>query len=125
VLTEIGVQILIVFAGGSAFQVTRINSKEWGISLALGAVSIPLGALVRLLPNKLFSDLFEKIGLFSAPKSTLPSTNPNADGWTNAISLVRDNLGTFAQVRGGRLRSSSFIGKSRLVTMKPEPQLSL
>jgi P-type Ca2+ transporter type 2C len=123
--TEIGIQILIVFVGGAAFQVTPINGKEWGISLALGIVSIPLGALVRLLPNKPFDTLFEKMGLFGAPKSALPSINPDAEGWTSAISLVRDNLGTFANLRGGRLRSSSFVGKSRSAIVKHEPQLSL
>ncbi|KAG1804284.1 hypothetical protein EV424DRAFT_1300201, partial [Suillus variegatus] len=50
-LIEIAVQVVIVFIGGTAFQVTCIAGREWGISLALGFVSIPLGALIRLLPN--------------------------------------------------------------------------
>jgi P-type Ca2+ transporter type 2C len=52
---EIVVQILIVFVGGAAFQVTRIGGRESGIALVLGVVSIPLGALVRLLPSKKIS----------------------------------------------------------------------
>ncbi|KAJ7931426.1 Ca-transporting ATPase [Mycena leptocephala] len=103
-LIEIGAQIVIVFVGGAAFEVTPIGGREWGISLALGFVSIPLGALIRLLP----SDPFE-------------SPNPDTVGW-NAITRVRDNLNTFANVRGGRVRSSSFVIKSRTARLSQEKE---
>ncbi|KAJ4479980.1 Ca-transporting ATPase [Lentinula aciculospora] len=112
-LIEIVVQVLIVFVGGSAFQVARVDGKVWGISLALGFVSIPLGALIRLLPNEPFENLFNKLGLFGKSSDILPSSMPDQEGWHGAISLVRDNLSTFSHVRGGRLRSSSFVVKSR------------
>lgn len=111
---EIGVQVLIVFVGGDAFQVTTIPGREWGISLALGIVSIPLGLVVRLLPNEPFEKFFTWTGLLGRQKQELPITSAEAEeGWHGAISLVRDNLTTFANVRGGRLRSSSFVVKSR------------
>ncbi|KAL1746915.1 hypothetical protein HDZ31DRAFT_80850 [Schizophyllum fasciatum] len=113
-LLEICIQIVIVFVGGAAFQVTRIGGREWGISLALGVVSIPLGALIRLLPTPPFQWLFQKVGLFGK-REVLPTTSPEAeeDKWAGAVSLVHDNLGTFANIRGGRVRSSSFVIKSR------------
>ncbi len=117
---EIAVQVLIVFVGGNAFQVTRIAGREWGISLALGFGSLPLGVLVRLLPNGPFERVFRKLGLFGRSKSFLPTQDPESDGWNHAISLVRDNLKFFASVRGGRLRSSSFVAKSRLAKIHPE-----
>ncbi|KAJ6544760.1 calcium-transporting ATPase [Mycena vulgaris] len=112
-LIEIGGQVAIVFVGGAAFEVTPIGGREWGISLALGVVSIPLGALIRLLPSEPFEKLFKRLGLLGRP-DVLPTTSPNPDtvGW-NAITRVRDNLNTFANVRGGRVRSSSFVIKSR------------
>ncbi|EGN98945.1 hypothetical protein SERLA73DRAFT_90032 [Serpula lacrymans var. lacrymans S7.3] len=110
-LLEIAVQVLIVFIGGAAFQVTRIGGREWGISLALGFVSIPLGALIRILPNGPFERLFVKMRLFPNSK-VLPTSRADVE-WNAAIELVRDNLATFAHVRGGRLRSSSFVVKSR------------
>jgi hypothetical protein len=55
---EIAVQVTIIFIGSTAFQVTHIGGREWGISLALGFASIPLGALIRLLPNQPFERLF-------------------------------------------------------------------
>ncbi|KAJ3873469.1 Ca-transporting ATPase [Lentinula edodes] len=112
-LIEIVVQVLIVFVGGSAFQVTRVDGKVWGISLALGFVSIPLGALIRILPNEPFEKLFAKLGLFGKSSEVLPTSTVDQEGWHGAISLVRDNLSTFSHVRGGRLRSSSFVVKSR------------
>ncbi|KAJ7494644.1 Ca-transporting ATPase [Mycena galericulata] len=121
-LIEIGAQILIVFFGGAAFEVTTIGGREWGISLALGVVSIPLGVLVRLLPSDPFERLFKWLGLLGSP-DILPTTAPNPDnvGW-NAITRVRDNLGTFANVRGGRVRSSSFVIKSRTARLSQEKE---
>jgi Ca2+-transporting ATPase len=113
-IIEIGVQILIVFVGGAAFQVTRIGGREWGISLALGVVSIPLGALIRLMPSEPFEKGFKRLGLLGQDR-VLPSIRPEAEAWSDASALVRDNLGTFANIRGGRMRSSSFVVKSRLM----------
>jgi len=58
-------QIIIIFVGGSAFSVTRLNGVQWAVSLILGTLSLPAGALLRLLPNKYLEPLF-------APLSRLP-----------------------------------------------------
>ncbi|KIK55333.1 hypothetical protein GYMLUDRAFT_248753 [Collybiopsis luxurians FD-317 M1] len=121
-LIEIVVQILIVFVGGAAFQVTRVGGEVWGISLALGFVSIPLGALIRLLPNEPFERLFNKIGLFGKPE-VLPTSTVDREGWNGAITFVRDNLSTFSQIRGGRLRSSSFVVRSRSAKLSRDQEL--
>lgn len=110
---EIGVQVLIVFVGGAAFQVTPIGGREWGLSIAFGFLSIPIGFLLRLIPDEPLEKWLVKLHLMAKPDSALPVTNPDQAGWNPAINLVRDNLETFANIRGGRLRSSSFVGKSR------------
>ncbi|KAH9945065.1 calcium-translocating P-type ATPase [Epithele typhae] len=122
-LLEIAVQILIVFVGGAAFQVTRIGGREWGISIALGFVSIPLGALIRCLPNGPIERFFIKVRLLPNPE-VIPTTRKDAE-WNSAIQLVRDNLSTFSHVRGGRMRSSSYVGKSRNVRLAPESRVAL
>ena len=121
---EIGIQILIIFVGGAAFQVTPLHGREWGISLALGIVSIPLGALIRLMPNKPHETLFKSLGLLGKDdEATLPTSSEEAqEAWVGAVETVRDNLGAFANLRGGRLRSSSFVSKSRLSRMGREPR---
>lgn len=123
-LIEIAVQVVIVFIGGTAFQVTRIGGREWGISLALGFVSIPLGALIRLLPNGPFERLFIQMRLLPKPQGDLPKTRPDGE-WNSAIELVRDNLATFANLRGGRLRSSSFVVKSRQARLHEDKRVPL
>ncbi|OBZ72155.1 hypothetical protein A0H81_08042 [Grifola frondosa] len=86
-LIEVAVQVLIVFV------VVRLSKSPGsvvasGIALALGFVSIPLGALIRCIPNGPVQRFFIKIRLMP---------NPN----------------TFSQVRGGRMRASSYVGKAR------------
>ncbi|GJJ08344.1 hypothetical protein Clacol_002555 [Clathrus columnatus] len=110
---EIGVQVLIVYVGGAAFQVTPIGGREWGISIAFGFMSIPIGFLLRLIPDEYLEKWLIKLHLMADTNSVLPVTSPDQTGWNPAINLVRDNLETFANIRGGRLRSSSFVGKSR------------
>jgi Ca2+-transporting ATPase len=123
-LIEIVVQVLIVFVGGAAFQVTRIGGREWGISLALGVVSIPLGVVVRCLPSKPFEKFFKFTRLMSTPEE-LPTVKPDLEGWGGAINVVRDNLSTFANIRGGRLRSSSFVVKSRSARLSQDDHMRI
>lgn len=63
----VGGQILIVEVGGSAFQVTRIGGRDWGISLVIGLLSIPLGVLVRCLPSAPFEAFLYRIKIFPDP----------------------------------------------------------
>ena len=90
--------MLICLSGVSAFDVTRIRTgaREWVISLALGFVSLPLGALIRLIPNEPCESVFKKLQLLPTYE-LLPTTRPDV-----AISHVRDvrgNLATFTALR--------------------------
>lgn len=120
---EVAIQILIVFVGGAAFQVTRIGGREWGIGIALGVVSIPLGALLRCIPNAPIERLFIKVRLLPNPE-VLPTKRPDAE-WNSAIQMVRDNLSTFSHIRGARMRASSYVVKSRNAQLPPESRVAL
>ncbi|KAM7190444.1 hypothetical protein V8F20_009727 [Naviculisporaceae sp. PSN 640] len=61
----VGGQVLIIFVGGDAFQITPLNGKEWGLSIGLGALSIPWGVVIRLIPDKWAEAIM--------PNITLPS----------------------------------------------------
>jgi Ca2+-transporting ATPase len=50
-LIMVGGQVLIIFVGGQAFRIVPLTGKEWGMSIGLGAISIPFGACIRLLPD--------------------------------------------------------------------------
>jgi len=101
-----------VFIGGAAFQVTRIPAREWGISLALGFVSIPLGVLIRYIPNPPLERAFIKMRIMRSDE-VLPTTKPETAEWNAAITRVRDNLSLFSSLRGGRVNASPFVLKSR------------
>ncbi|KAH9021984.1 hypothetical protein EDB84DRAFT_516767 [Lactarius hengduanensis] len=136
VTIEVAVQVLICSVGGSAFEVTRIGAREWCISVALGCVSLPLGALIRLIPDDPCERVFKKLHLLPRPeRELLPTICPGAEpGFTlNA----RGNSGTFTGQSGARMRGSSFVRKScsafpdpdgrpvpGLLAMNPSPDTS-
>ncbi|KAG9013997.1 hypothetical protein FRB94_000194 [Tulasnella sp. JGI-2019a] len=111
-LFEIAVQVLIAFFGGAAFAVHHMSGKFWGVSIALGFGSIPLGYLIRCIPEESAERFFERFHL-KRKTPVLPVENPMTEEWNPAIETVRDNLKTFSNIRGGRARASSFVRKSR------------
>lgn len=46
-----GVQVMIMFVGGAAFTIARQTPAMWGTAIICGMVSIPVGALIRIIPN--------------------------------------------------------------------------
>jgi Ca2+-transporting ATPase len=97
-----------------------MGGKEWAISLVLGFVALPLGALIRLIPNEPCERIFIKTRLLPKPE-VQPTMLPDAEpGFAFALDRVRDNLGTFSKLRGGRMRSSSFVRKSRSAAPNPD-----
>ncbi|CAE6427411.1 unnamed protein product [Rhizoctonia solani] len=123
-LIEVVIQILIVFFGGAAFQVTSMNGRDWGMSIALGFVSIPLGFLIRCIPNGPVERAFIALRIIRDPNAPPKLTKEEKaeeerkreeekDNWNPAINQVRDRLQTFSSVRGARMRASSFVSKSR------------
>ncbi|KAF8606411.1 calcium-translocating P-type ATPase [Ceratobasidium sp. AG-I] len=124
-LIEVAIQVLIVFFGGAAFQVVSMNGRDWGLSIALGFVSIPLGFLIRLIPTPPVERLFIKLKVMRDPSAPPKLTKAEKkeekerkreeekERWNPAINQVRDRLETFSNIRGARMRSSSFVRKSR------------
>jgi Ca2+-transporting ATPase len=48
----VGGQVLIIFVGGEAFKITPLNGTEWGMSIGLGAISLPWGVVIRTVPDE-------------------------------------------------------------------------
>lgn len=85
----------------------KIGGREWAVSIVIGLMAMVVGALMRLIPNRFFEFTFVKLHLMRDPNQ-LPTVN-----WNPALDKVRENLTTFQNIRGGRLRGSSFVMKSR------------
>ena len=80
--------MLICSIGGSTFDVTHIGAREWAISLALGFLSLPLGALIRLVPNEPCERAFTKLQLLPTFE-LLPTVLPNAEpGYSSTSSTT-------------------------------------
>ena len=110
----VGGQILIVFVGGAAFQVTPINGIYWAISIIIGSLALPVGVIVRTIPTAPVERMMIKMRLYPDP-SALPEVAPESEDaqWNEGITKVIDNLKVLSTVRGGRTRSSSIVYKSR------------
>lgn len=46
-----GCQVLIMFVGGAAFSVVRQTPGMWATALLCGFISIPVGIILRIIPN--------------------------------------------------------------------------
>lgn len=57
----IGGQILIIFVGGSAFSITRINGWQWAVCLGLAALSLPWAVVIRIIPDSFVQSVWDKI----------------------------------------------------------------
>ena len=65
----IGGQVLIIFVGSEAFKIVPLNGKEWGISIGLGAISIPWGAVIRKFPDEWVSAMAPSLPKFMHRKN--------------------------------------------------------
>jgi Ca2+-transporting ATPase len=51
-------QVVIVQFGGAAFQVVAIDGPHWAIAILIGFLSLPIGVVIRLIPDNIFGFLF-------------------------------------------------------------------
>lgn len=58
----IGCQVMIMYVGGRAFSIQRIDGRDWGISIVLGGLSLPWAVLVRLFPDNWFTAIAKFCG---------------------------------------------------------------
>ncbi|KAI1171977.1 calcium-translocating P-type ATPase [Nemania sp. FL0916] len=59
----VGLQILIIFVGGAAFEIKPINGAQWAICILSAVVCLPWGVLIRLFPDEWFAAIVKTIGM--------------------------------------------------------------
>jgi Ca2+-transporting ATPase len=96
---------MIIFLGGQVFSVQRLDQpSQWAASVLFGALAVPLGVMIRLIPDKFISKLISYIW----PRSKGPEPDISGEsrhyGWDLAVKETRDQLTFMKKVRGGRLR---------------------
>ncbi|MCJ1382658.1 plasma membrane calcium [Xylographa soralifera] len=55
-------QILIVFVGGTAFQITRIDGTQWAVCLLCAAPCLAWAILLRCVPDRWAARVFKAVG---------------------------------------------------------------
>ncbi|KAI8597204.1 PMCA-type calcium-translocating P-type ATPase [Dissophora ornata] len=84
-------QVIIVEFGGAAFQTESLNGVQWVICILLGLLSIPVGVILRLIPDEVFGGLKKWIDHTEPTHGALPNfesypANANYDfGRANSI----------------------------------------
>ncbi|KAG1242407.1 hypothetical protein G6F68_016203 [Rhizopus microsporus] len=101
----VGLQAIIVNFGGTAFQVTRIDGISWAISVCVGLISLPIGVIIRLIPDELFGFIFffnpaarqRYLGgnEYNAMAPTVYVTGNERIAWNNAFDHVQSGLQAF------------------------------
>lgn len=110
----IGGQIMIVFVGGAALDVERLGGAEWAISILLGILTLPLGCIIRAIPDSWCAALvppflkryfaWERIN--AAMRTEKLDLEAQKHGW-NMEGFMND-LKFLKKYKGGRMQSMKF-----------------
>lgn len=106
-----GGQVLIIFVGGAAFQIADDGQTGvmWAIAIVLGFISIPVGVIIRLIPDRLLLALvpeFLKQRAHNVPGLTV--SDEEMDMYPEPLADVRDELNFLRRMKGGRLNNLKF-----------------
>jgi Ca2+-transporting ATPase len=61
-LLMVGLQVAIIFVGGSAFEIKPLNGTQWAICVVAASVCLPWAVLVRLFPDEWFAAIAKTVG---------------------------------------------------------------
>lgn len=109
----IGVQVLIMFVGGRAISVTRITGAQWGLSIALGFFTIPLGAFIRTIPDDWIRACIPHSLIRRLSRPTRKASNPSfviedEEGlreYSDPFAEIKEELAWLKKYKGGRLNN--------------------
>lgn len=106
----VGGQILIMFVGGAAFSIHRINAPQWGYSLVLGVLSIPFAVVIRCFPDELFAKMIPSLPRKNrpSPEVLIEDDSAGITQWNPALEEIRDELAFLKKLRGGRMSELSY-----------------
>ncbi|KAJ6259482.1 hypothetical protein Dda_5119 [Drechslerella dactyloides] len=105
----VGGQVMIIFVGGAALGVVRLDGPQWAISLILGAISLIIGVVVRLIPDPVFKKVLPKAMYRDRKTPDLFVTDDDHRfEWNQGIEDIRQELQFIKMIRGGRLNALKF-----------------
>lgn len=112
-----GAQVLIIFVGGIPFSIAQENPPQtpaqWGIAIVLGVLSIPIGMLIRLIPD----DFIRKCipSYFTRKHNRVPgftvSDEEKFNEYPEVFTEVKDDLRFLKKFKGGRVSNLKFAAR--------------
>lgn len=110
-----GGQILIIFVGGKAFNIASPPQTGimWGTAILLGFLSIPIGIVIRLIPDSLCEKLVPeslKRRNSKVPEFTIEDEE-RFEHYPAPFADVRDELTFMKKLKGGRINNLKFAMK--------------
>jgi P-type Ca2+ transporter type 2C len=117
----IGGQIMIIFFGGTAFNIQGLTGEQWGYSLFFGVMSIPIGAVIRLIPDEIIHRLISAVVQKSKTKGPQVTVEDDEQQlyFPRPLSDVREELSFLKSVKGGRLNNLKFAIQNPRETFMP------
>lgn len=111
-LIMVGGQVLIIFVGGRAFHVHKQFGDQWGVAIVLGAISLPVGIVIRLVPDEFAARMcpgFIK-RYANRPKKEDINVTDEENPWqfNQGLMDIKEELAWLRKYKGGRLRSLKF-----------------
>jgi Ca2+-transporting ATPase len=108
----VGGQVIIIFFGGwEAFQAQYQFGDQWAVAIVLGAISIPIGVVIRLVPDELAKQLVPKFlrDMLTRDKSKIVVTDEeNPFEFNAALVEIKEELAWLKKYKGGRLNNLKF-----------------
>ncbi|EQC30589.1 hypothetical protein SDRG_11645 [Saprolegnia diclina VS20] len=86
---QAALQVVIVQFGGLPFKCKPLSSTQWLICLGIGAASLPIGLVLRLIETK---DMPKGMGLLRDAEPTEGSTERGKELWSRGVMRVRTQI---------------------------------
>ncbi|KAK0742473.1 hypothetical protein B0T21DRAFT_361461 [Apiosordaria backusii] len=112
-----GGQVLIVMVGGDAFRIAKEGQSPtmWATAIVLGLLSIPVGVIIRLIPDEIIVALvpsaFKRRSNSKVPGVTVSDDEERFTAYPAPLADIREELAWLKRVKGGRLNNLKFAMK--------------
>ncbi|KAI0400294.1 hypothetical protein F4802DRAFT_504011 [Xylaria palmicola] len=112
----IGLQILIIFVGSTPFNISSLSPSQtgpqWATAIILGLLSIPIGMVIRLIPDELIRKCIpESFKRKQPPPGLMISDEERFNDYPDVFGDVREELAFLKKLKGGRLNNLKFAVK--------------